>query len=97
MLPKYITHSGKKFPIKTHIQPFHTEKTQLRVTLVCLNINQRLRSYSFIKLLFIVQNGWSYFGSLRIHSTSATLASSLCASQYGLVKSVLLDLRNKDQ
>jgi hypothetical protein len=50
-----------------------------------------------MKLFFIVQNGWSYFGSPRKHSTSATLAPSLSASQYGLVNSVLLDMRNKDQ
>jgi len=72
-------------------------ETHIRATTLCLKINKKLLNYSFIKLFFIVQNGWFYFGSLRKHSTSATLAPSLSASQYGLVKSVLLDLRNKDE
>jgi len=55
MYLKYITHPEKIFSVQAQSQPFHAEKTQLRATSVSLKINQKLRSYSFIKLPSIVK------------------------------------------
>jgi hypothetical protein len=86
ILPEFISYPGETLPIQKLVKHFMQEKNSFEKIKRVLKL---IRNYVVILSYtpFNFQNQRSYFGSLRIHSTHATLAPSLFASRYDSVYS----------